>query len=96
MLKNPGFFANWGQLLLRRIYPPYEVAVIGSNWNQLLTDLHTNYLPNTLFLGGSNEGNLRLLKNKLVEDETFIYVCQNKVCKLPVQTVAEALRLMKN
>ena len=34
------------------------------------------------------------LEGKLVEEDTYIYVCQNKVCKMPVKSVAEALKLI--
>lgn len=93
-LSAPNFYANWAQLLLRRVYPPYEVAVVGDNWQKVNEELQANYLPNAVFLGGDSEGSLSLLKNKLVEGETFIYVCRNKICKLPVQSAQEALTLM--
>lgn len=93
-LSAPNFYANWAQLLLRKVYPPYEVAVVGENWQQVNEQLQSNYLPNAIFLGGNSEGSLSLLKNKLVEGETFVYVCRNKICKLPVQSAEEALTLM--
>jgi hypothetical protein len=36
-----------------------------------------------------------LLKNRFVEGETYIYVCVNKACKMPVKTVKEALELIE-
>ena len=93
-MSAPSFYANWGQLLLRRVYPPYEVAVVGNDWQTVNRELQANYLPNAIFLGGASEGSLSLLKNKLVEGETFVYVCRNKICKLPVQTAEDAIALM--
>ncbi|MEL6660016.1 MAG: thioredoxin domain-containing protein [Bacteroidota bacterium] len=93
-MSAPNFYANWGQLLLRRVYPPYEVAVVGDDWQQVNSELQAHYLPNAIFLGGSSEGSLSLLENKLVEGETFIYVCRNKICKLPVQSADDAMALM--
>ena len=91
----PSFYTNWGQLYLQFVRPPYEVAIVGEDWQSLQAQLQQYYLPHALLLGGQNEGKLELLKNKAVEGETYIYVCQNKVCKLPVQTVADALPLME-
>ena len=51
-----------------------------------------HYLPNVFFSGGKSEGTLPLLKNKLIEGQTTIYICQNKICKLPVTEVEKALR----
>ncbi len=53
--------------------------------------MSARYLPNAVFLGGRDEGGLELLKGKLQEGETFIYVCKKNVCKLPVRSVEEAL-----
>ena len=91
---QPNFYSNWCQLYFDLANPPYEVAVVGSNWEEITSDLYKQYLPNAIFLGGAQEGKLELLKGKLVEGETVIYVCQNKVCKLPVREANAAIELM--
>ena len=87
------FYANWFQLWLDLVNPPYEVAVVGDNHDAIRKSISENYIPNAFLLGGKNEGELELLKGKLLEGETMIYVCQNKVCKLPVTEVDKALDL---
>lgn len=89
--EQPSFYSNWLQLYQAVANPPYEVAILGPDAESLSRELMSNYLPNCIFLGGENEGELELLKDKLVEGETYIYVCQNKVCKFPVQTAEAAL-----
>jgi len=43
-------------------------------------------------MGSESVSQLPLLKDRNPkENETLIYVCYNKTCKLPVKTVAEAL-----
>ena len=76
------------------VYEPFEVAIVGDNFDLVRRDLDKNYIPNMLLLGGSSEGSLDLLEGKLVKGETTIYVCKNKVCKFPVNTVSDALDLM--
>jgi uncharacterized protein YyaL (SSP411 family) len=76
-------------------YPLYEVAIVGEAFAEKRQALQQRYLPNALFLGGADEGSLDLLKGKLQEGETFIYVCQNKVCQLPVQEAEAAVRQMQ-
>lgn len=93
-MQTPSFYANWGRLMLKMVYPPYEVAIVGNDWQKLNLELQAKYLPNAIFLGGKDEGSLALLQNKAVEEETFVYVCRNKICKLPVQTATEALELI--
>ncbi len=87
------FYSNWLQLLLDKIYSPYEIAIVGAEAMSKRDALAANYLGNSLFLGTTKEENLALLKDKSVEGATMIYVCQNKVCKIPVENAKEALAL---
>ncbi len=91
---SPNYYSNWLQLHADLIKPTYEVAIIGPDAVAKAKALNTNYLSNAIILGGTDEGTLALLKDKLQEGETMIYVCQNKVCKFPVTEVSEALKLM--
>ena len=92
---QPNFYSNWCDLYSLLVNPPYEVAIMGPNYETIQKELSSQYLPNAILLGGPEEGTLELLQDKLQEGETYIYVCQNKVCKFPVQTVAEAIALME-
>ena len=92
---QPNFYSNWCSLYWAILNPPFEVAVIGDNSRALSKELMQYYLPNVLILGGKSEGNLQLLQDKLIEGETRIYVCKNKVCKFPVLEVNKALELME-
>jgi uncharacterized protein len=88
-------YFNWCKLFSTLLNPPYEVAIVGKNAHQLRLDLMKYYVPNALFLGKIREGgHLPLLEGKFQEGETYIYVCKDKVCKYPVKTVAEALKLL--
>ncbi|MFT4760951.1 MAG: hypothetical protein ACI9XO_002393 [Paraglaciecola sp.] len=93
--RQPNFYSNWCQLYLDFVNRPYEVAIVGDDFEVKRNALMQNYIPNALLLGGKTEGNLELLKGKLQEGETMIYVCRNKVCKLPVMEVEQALPLLK-
>ncbi len=92
---QPGFYSNWLQLYQDLSKPPYEVAIVGEDYENLAQALRKEYLPNALFLGGASEGKLELLKDKLQEGRTMVYVCQNKVCKFPVEEAEKALELIE-
>ncbi|MEZ4847174.1 MAG: thioredoxin domain-containing protein [Bacteroidia bacterium] len=89
------YYSNWAILLTHLTYEPYEVAIVGDRAEELRKEWDQHFQPNAFLLGGKSEGKLELLKNKKIEGETFIYVCQDKLCKLPVQSVEEALRLVE-
>ncbi len=92
---QPSFYSNWCQLMLSFERSPFEVAIVGNDHAEKRTALQRSYQPDALYLGGSSEGTLPLLQDKLSENQTFIYVCRNKVCKLPTQEVSCALELLK-
>ncbi len=69
-----------------------EIAVVGANAKEIVREFKIHYLPNKLFLAGTNS-ELPLLKDKQSQ-ETKIYICRNKACQLPVSTVNEALKLI--
>jgi uncharacterized protein YyaL (SSP411 family) len=88
------YYANWAMLLGLMTHTPFEVAVTGSGALKTNHELQSRYLPNSFFLGGNTE-ELALLKGKVRQDGTWIYVCRNKSCKMPVKAVTEALNQMK-
>ena len=93
-IDQPNFYSNWCQFYVDLVKPPYEVAIVGNDAMDKRNQLAQTYISNALLLGGETEGNLSLLKDKLQEGETMIYVCQNKVCKFPVTEVDKAISLM--
>jgi hypothetical protein len=89
-------YSNWGMLMLKHLQPYYEVVIAGPNATQFARKLDGHYLPNTLLVAAAKEkpGQIPLLEYRFLEDQTRIYVCQNKVCQLPVDEVEEALKQM--
>ena len=86
------YYANWDILLAWHVSEPYEVVIVGKDYLEMRQEFDQNYLPNVFFAGGKSETGLEILENKMVKGTTTIYVCQNKVCKLPTETVEEALK----
>jgi len=89
-------YAMWGSLLLEHTYPFYEIVGVGVNAKELLNAMHTEYIPNALFAGSTTKSDLPLFEDRYVEGETYIYVCYNYTCKLPVKTVTEALQQLQD
>jgi len=88
------YYSNWAILLDNEVHLPYEVAIVGKDFETKRKQLMKKYIPNAIYLGGKDEGTLELLKDKLQDGKTYIYVCQNKVCKMPVKEINEAVKLM--
>ncbi|MCF6295213.1 MAG: thioredoxin domain-containing protein [Flavobacteriaceae bacterium] len=92
----PSSYSNWLDLMLNFTNKYYEVAIVGKDVIEKIKDLNKTYIPNKLIIGSQSENDLPLLKNKFVENKTYIYVCVNKSCKLPVTQVNDAIKQIKN
>lgn len=84
------YYARWARLLGIVQAGALEVAFVGDQAKVLGERLQQHYLPDCIFLGGNTE-NLPLLEGKGLSGSTMIYVCRNRVCKRPCETVEEAL-----
>jgi uncharacterized protein YyaL (SSP411 family) len=84
-------FANWVKLLALQTYQPFEVAVVGEDALEKSREMLRHFLPRAIFMGGIKT-NIPLLENKIVAHRTIIYVCSNKICKVPEENVARAIR----
>lgn len=88
--KSPSGYTNWLVLYLNYANPYYEVAISGPEAYTKLKELDSSYLPNVLISGSNKNSDLPLLQNKFIDNETFIYVCVNGTCKLPVNNTNKA------
>ena len=95
MLDNASSFSNWFDLMLNYSNPYYEVVISGKEAKAKLAELNKNYLPNILVSYSDKESNLPLQRNRYTDNETYIYVCKDNTCKLPVTTIPETLKLIK-
>ncbi len=86
----PSAYSNWLILLMDELFGTNEVIIRGTNAAQLRKEFEQNYVPDKIIMGGT-AGILPLLRDKPA-DINKIYVCFNKSCKLPVNTVDEALK----
>lgn len=94
MLQYGEGYSNWGQLLLKLTYPYYEVAIAGKEAQGQYLKFRKGFHPNLLFIHSEKDSELPLLENRYVKGSTKIYVCQSKVCQLPIEKVDEALKLI--
>ena len=88
---SPSSYSNWLSLFLNYSNPYYEVAISGENALEKLKELDNYYLPNILIAGAKKDSNIPIMKNRFNDDDTYIYVCVNGTCKLPVTSIKIAL-----
>jgi uncharacterized protein YyaL (SSP411 family) len=87
----PSYYSKWCYLAGLFSHGSFEVAIIGKDAHKKNMEFQKKYLPSCIYMGETDEENLPLLKDKLTDGKTMIYVCTNKVCKSPVEDVDKAL-----
>ena len=95
MQKYASAYANYASLMLKEIAPYYEVAIVGKDAHTKALEFNEEYHPNKLLIGSLKASNMELLKEKYVKGSTIIYVCENKACQLPTNSIVKALKLVK-
>ncbi|MEM5565003.1 thioredoxin domain-containing protein [Psychroserpens sp. AS72] len=88
---SPSAYSNWLSLYLNYSNPYYEVAISGTDALDKLNEVTNYYLPNILIAGSTTESSLPIMENRFIEDDTYIYVCVNGACKLPVVNSKKAI-----
>jgi len=89
--QEPQHLTNWASLYAALLRPGAEVAIVGPEAEQQRRELSRHFLPHEVLAGGQAAGELPLLQGRGAAEQTIIYVCRDRACQLPVQTVAEAL-----
>ena len=84
-------FRSWANNILNRVEPFYEIAVIGPNAKDVTDNISKTFIPNTIVVQSNIESEIPLFIDRYFEDETYIYVCQNKTCQRPETNIKLAL-----
>jgi uncharacterized protein len=89
-------FARWAQLMMLEETQSFEIVVVGPAYEKFTRLLQGHYIPGAIYAGSGQPSELPLLKGRWVNGKTLVYICRDKVCQRPVETVEEALGLIKN
>ena len=90
LLKGQIYYANWDLLLMRFLLPKKEVVIMGADINNLNYKIQKQLSFNTVFVGSTKEAYLPLMENRYQAGKTFIYVCKDQICQLPVESSEKA------
>lgn len=95
VLKNGPFYAHWAVLLWEMIYPPFEVAIKGNEVLKTHQQLINQWLPQVL-IATSNDTftNIPWLADKPYSNETLMYVCRNKTCQAPSNSLEKVIEML--
>jgi len=87
-------YSNWAIQLLELVYGNNEIAITGESAQRWRKELDKHYIPNKITMGGT-KSNLPLLKDK-AGMESKAYLCRNKTCSLPQDSIPALLQLLND
>jgi len=90
-ITNPTFHAYWLTIAFNLTYKFFEVGIVGDSFDFARNRIIKMFLPNVVLFGGKNESALQILENRYVPGKTSIYICENRVCQMPVEELSEAI-----
>jgi uncharacterized protein YyaL (SSP411 family) len=89
---EPAYTSSWGMAMVESIHGFEEIALSGKDCLSLRKEFGDHHLPFAAFAGSANQSRLPLLENRTpTGNDTLIYVCRNRTCRLPVKDVKAAL-----
>lgn len=95
--RYPSSLAKWAGSALSLVFPPYEIAVVGSDSLLKSKAINALFLPNKILLSSVEEDKSYPIlagRSGNKEGQSLIYVCQNYSCKMPVQTIEEMMEIL--
>lgn len=93
---EPNYMSNWGIVYTEMKQGMAEVAFVGEDAIAARAQFHETFQPFAITMGTQSRSELPLLQGKTSPPgEVTIYVCYNKTCQRPVNTVSDALKQIK-
>ncbi len=91
MKKYPPSFSGWAKYILNKQVGEYELVISGANADEKYKEIAVEYLPNVMLSYANTQSEQVLHLGRYKEGKTLMYVCKNKSCQLPTESIAEAL-----
>ena len=79
----PRSYSHWITLSLWVSYPSVEIAVVGPDYKNVISQLQQHPYPFIVWAGATSATSHPLLLNRGESGKTLIYFCRNRQCDLP-------------
>ena len=89
--RYPPSYSNFSNALLKKCKPEIEIVITGENAKELFIELNKKYLPNINIFYTTHKSDLSIFRNRYVDGKNLMYVCINKSCHLPVESIEEVI-----
>jgi uncharacterized protein YyaL (SSP411 family) len=88
----PSAFSNWLTAAFHFSDYQKELAICGKEILFHLKKINQTYFPSIILSGSEKKSDLPFLQNRFTENETLFYLCQNKMCLAPKNSISEVYK----
>jgi len=88
-------YSNWLQLYCDLTGSFYEIAITGEKSQDFIKEINKHYIPNKIVAAAPDNSRLPILEGRFTKGESLLFICVDGACKLPVDTINEALDLIE-
>ncbi|MEP6737767.1 MAG: thioredoxin domain-containing protein [Chryseolinea sp.] len=90
---EPNYMTQWAIALTEIKKGFKEVLMVGPGINQIRREMQSDFRPYAIWMGTTSTTTLPLFEGKISPNQVdTVYVCEQKICKLPVHTSMEAAK----
>ncbi|MCP4461001.1 MAG: thioredoxin domain-containing protein [Cytophagales bacterium] len=90
--QEPEYLSNWASLAFQMSNSFAEIVILGPDYKEFAAEISKQYLPGKIITAANKENDRPMFELKSLRGgETTVFVCYNRSCKLPVNSVEEAL-----
>ena len=94
--QEPEYLSNWAGLAMEMSDDFAEIVIVGPKYKEFASQFNKAYLPSKVVAAAEDENEQPMFKMKsMMDGETTIYVCFNRVCRLPVTSVEQAMEQLR-
>jgi len=93
---EPAYLSNWGICLAAMTKGLSEVAIVGPRAHEFLRQFSLQFQPFSIVQTTKEKSSLPLLQGKETsKGSTMVWVCYERTCKLPVESIEDAITQLK-
>lgn len=90
--QEPEYLSNWAALAFQMSNSFAEIVILGADYKKFAAKFNKQYLPGKIITAAEKPNDRPMFELKTLRDgKTTVFVCYNRSCKLPVNSVEEAM-----
>ena len=91
----PKNYSYWLTVALRLLKSGYEIVAVGPNSKSSLREIRNTQFTLNCSWAAAEKSNLPLFQNRVSKNKTLFFLCKNKQCELPLESIEEVKKKLR-